>query len=280
MILDRQSFSYRDRKIIEKATFSRPFRHEGVFQNEGCFLYVKGEGSTIFSADDNLEIKKREAVLLKCGTYFLDMMENSEEDKLEVIAVHLFPEVLKDLFLNELPALIEKNTRKPETQVIVPDDTISKFIDSLEFYFQNPVLVNEDLLGLKVKELILLLVQTNNVESILELVSDLYSERSVSLKNIVELHMYSNLTMEELAKLCNLSLSSFKREFKRVFDDSPANYILTTKLKKAKELLSVSDMPINEIAYESGFNDPHYFTRIFKKREGVSPTSFRINLTP
>lgn len=275
MLLNRQSFAYHDKTIIEKVTFATPYKHEGIFQNEGCFLYIKGEGAKVLSTDDNIKAKGKEAVLLKCGTYFLDMVKNAEDDKMEVIAFHLFPDILKDLFVKELPALIEKNTRKPETQVVVPEDTIGKFIESLEFYFENPVLVNEDLLALKMKELILLLVQTQNIDSILELVSDLYSSRTVSIKKVIDLHLYSNLTMEQLAKLCNLSLSSFKREFKKVFDDSPANYILTAKLKKAKELLAISDMPINEIAYDSGFNDPLYFTRQFKKKVGTSPSSYR-----
>jgi len=275
MLIDRKTFEYRNKVIIEKAIFSTPFRHEGVFQNEGCFLYIKGEGSKMLSNDNNITVRKKEAVLLKCGTYFLDMVKNSDDDKMEVIAFHLFPDLLKDLFVNELPALIERNTRKPETQHVIPDDTIARFVDSMEFYFQNPRLVNEELLGLKIKELILLLVQTKNVDSVLELVADLYSTRTVSLKKVIDLHQYSNLGMEELAKICNLSLSSFKREFKKVFNDSPANYILNAKLKKAQELLTMSDMPINEIAYDTGFNDPLYFTRQFTKKVGASPSAYR-----
>lgn len=275
MLVNRQTFSYRDKTIIEKAIFSRPFVHEGVFQNEGCFLYIKGEGAKLLSSDDKISVNKKEAVLLKCGTYFLDMVKNSEDETMEVIAFHLFPDILKDLFVNELPALIERNTRKPETRLVIPEDTIAKFIESLEFYFKNPTLVSEELLGLKIKELILLLVQTKNVDSILELVSDLYSSRTISLKKVIDLHLYSNLTMAELAKMCKLSLSSFKREFKKIFDDSPANYMLNAKLSKARELLRISDLPINEVAYEIGFNDPLYFTRQFKKKVGTSPSAYR-----
>lgn len=260
--------------LIEKATFKSPYKHEGIFQNEGCFLYIKGEGSKLLSSEDKIYVNSKEAVLLKCGTYFLDFLKDTEDDKLEVITFHLFPDILKDFYVKQLPALIEKNTRKPETQVVVPDDTIAKFIESLDFYFQNPALVNNDLLELKTKELILLLMQTNNVESILELISTLYSSRTVNLKNVIDLHLYSNLTLEELAKLCSLSLSLFKREFKKEFNDSPANYFNNAKLKIAKELLTISDMPINEIAYEVGFNDPLYFTRLFKKKLGTAPTSF------
>ena len=101
---------------------------------------------------------------------------------------------------------------------------IAKFIESLEFYFENPALVNNDLLELKIKELILLLVQSKNVDSILELITDLYSSKTVNLKKIIDLHLYSNLSVEDLAKLSNLSVSSFKREFKKEFNDSPNNF--------------------------------------------------------
>lgn len=85
----------------------------------------------------------------------------------------------------------------------------------------------------------------------------------------------TQLSIEELAKISQLSLFSFKREFKKEFYDSPKNYINTLRIKKAKELLQLSKMSISEIAYEVGFNDPLYFTRLFKKKVGTSPTSFR-----
>jgi AraC-like DNA-binding protein len=249
MLLHRQIFKCRDEIIIEKAIFSAPYRYEGVFQNKGCFLYIKGDGSKLLSDDDNIQIKSREAVLLKYGIYFLDMVKNVDDEKLEVIAFHLFPDILKSFFADQLSTLIEKNSHEPETQVITSSDTIARLVESIEFYFQNPTLVNDCLLELKIKEFVLLLVQTKNVKSIIELLADLYSSRTINLRKTIKLHIYSNLSMEELARVCNLSLSSFKREFKKAFNDSPASYILAEKLKKAKELLAISDLPINEIAY-------------------------------
>ena len=189
--------------------------------------------------------------------------------------IHLYPELLKKLYANELPKNIQINECKVNSEVVVSKEVISKFIESLEFYFVNPTLINNDLLELKIKELILLLIQSKNVCSIQELISDLYSKQSVQLKTVIELHRYSNLNLEELAKLCNLSVSSFKREFKKVFNDTPNNYITDLKLKRAKELLSITEMPISEIAYGVGFNDPLYFTRTFKKKIGSSPSEYR-----
>lgn len=275
MILSRSTFKYRDQILIEKVRIRPPFRYEAIFQNSGCFIYFKERGPQLLSSENNIQVGSQEAVLLKCGSHFLDLLRETENDQVEVIVVHLFPEVLKKLYIGELPAIIEKRSDGQQSQVVASSDVIAKFIDSLEFYFQNPSLVNNDLLELKIKELILLLVQSKNVNSILELVADLYSTKTVHLKEVVELHLYSNLNRDQLAKLCNLSLSSFKREFKKEFNDSPNNYIIGKKLEKAKELLSLTDLPISEIAYEVGFQDPLYFTRLFKKKMNIAPSKYR-----
>ena len=275
MILDRKAFSYKGKVIIEKVLISAPYRYEALFHNEGCFIQIRGGGTRLLSVEDNLLIENQEAVLMKCGTYFLDFIHKIEGDTMEVLAIHLYPDILKQVYSTELPALIEQRTYAGKSSVIANESIISRYIESLEFYFQNPALVNDDLLELKIKELVLLLVQTKNAASILALVTDLYSSRNINIKSIIDLHKHSNLSLEELAALCSLSLSSFKRAFKKIYNDNPTNYFIQEKLKKAKELLTISDLSIAEVAYEAGFNDPLYFTRLFKKREGVPPSAYR-----
>lgn len=276
MILARSIFKYRNQVLIERIKIRTPFRYEAIFQNSGCFIYFKEKGPKLLSSENNIQVKSQEAVLLKCGSHFLDLLRETDDEQVEVIVVHLFPEVLKKLYIRELPTIIEKQTENKRSQVVASSDVIARFIDSLEFYFQNPSLVNNDLLELKIKELILLLVQSKNIDSILELVADLYSPKAVHLKEVIELHLFSNLKLEQLAKLCNQSLSSFKREFKKEFDDSPTNYIIGKKIEKAQELLRMTSLSINEIAYEVGFQDQLYFTRLFKKRTGMTPSNFRL----
>ncbi|WP_109434085.1 MULTISPECIES: helix-turn-helix domain-containing protein [Aquimarina] len=275
MILERLTFEYDNKILIEKVKIGTPFRYEAIFENSGCFIYFKDRAPKLLSAEQNVQVNSQEAVLLKCGNHFLDMLKKTDDEQVEVMVVHLYPEVLKKIYANELPKIIEQGDCNIQSKVVVSREVISRFIESLEFYFQNPILINNDLLELKIKELVLLLIQSENVCSIQELISDLYSTRSVHVKNVIELHRYSNLGLDELAKLCNLSLSSFKREFKKVFNDTPNNYITDQKLKRAKELLRITEMPVSEIAYGVGFNDPLYFTRIFKKKIGGSPTEYR-----
>lgn len=267
-------FEYQGKKIIEKVVFEPPYKNEVFFRNEGCILHFKNVNATLFSSEDHMAIKNNDTLLLRCGAYFFDLINKIKDQQVEVIAIHLYPEILKDIYIKELPSLIKKRTYQKETQVISPQNVITVFMESFELYFKNPHLVNDELLELKLKELILLLVQTKNVDSILELVTDLSSSKTVDIKKVMDLHLYSNLQIEQYAKLCHRSLSSFNREFKKQFNDSPKNYILLKRLEKAKEFLTITNMSVKEIAFEVGFNDPLYFTRIFKKKIGMSPTNF------
>lgn len=277
MITSRSTLDYQGQVLIEKVKILPPFRYEAIFQNTGCFIYFKEKGPKLLSSETNVKLKGNEAVLLKCGNHFVDLLRETEDNQIEVIVFHFFPDVLKRLYTGDLPKIIKKQSRSKSSQVIVSTNVIAKFIESLEFYFQNPSLVNNDLLELKIKELILLLIQSKNIDSILELVADLYSTNTIQVREVIELHLFSRLKLDELAKLCNLSLSSFKREFKKEFDDSPTNYINNRRLNKAKELLNITNLPINEIAYETGFQDSLYFTRLFKNKIGVPPTTYRKN---
>ena len=215
-------------------------------------------------------------MLLKCGKYFVDWLtRNTDNDKVEVIAFHLYPEMLRKIYAHELPRSIQQRFMAQRIESIVPDDTIGLFIENLQFYFENPGLVNDDLLELKIKELILLLVQSKNADSVLQLLEELFTQRVANLREVVDTHLYSDLTLEELAELCNLSLSSFKREFEKVFSESPGRYILGRKLQKAAELLKISDHSIGDVAYASGFSDSAYFARCFKAKYNQAPSAYR-----
>ena len=211
-----------------------PLKYEAIFQDKGCFIYFKNGNTKLLSSEHNTKIRGKEAVLLKCGSNFLEILQKNKGEELETIVIHLFPELLKEIYKNEIPTTVIKRTDSQQSLKISSNDLITKFIDSLEFYFDNPTLVNNDLLELKVKELLLLLIQTNYISSVQELIIDLYSTKTIKLNEVVALHTFSNLSVNELAKLCNMSLSSFKRAFRAFFNDSPGNLLILKKSIKPK----------------------------------------------
>ncbi|RIV36690.1 AraC family transcriptional regulator [Flagellimonas lutimaris] len=104
----------------------------------------------------------------------------------------------------------------------------------------------------------------------------MFHPTTYSFREIIEVHYYSNITMEQLTKLNNQSLSTFKREFKKIYNASPATYLRDKKLQKSIELIVSTDMRMADIAYNCGFADDSHYSKTFKLRFGVSPTQYRM----
>lgn len=277
MIIDRQHFDINNRCVVEKLRLTTPYRYGAIFQNEACFIFIKDGASEVNSPTEHLNIYVSESVLLKCGNYFADLIQTSANHICEIFAIHLHRDILQELYRDDIPSFITSYHQKPFAQKIQRQEIIIRFIESLDFYFQNPTLVNDDLLKLKVKELILLLLQTNNAENIIGLFSHLFTPRQANFKDIIQTHMFSTLTISELAVLSGRSLSAFKRDFEKYFQDTPAKYMQAQKLLKARELLYATDFSISEICYEVGFSDTSHFTKLFKQKFHTTPSEYRKN---
>jgi AraC-like DNA-binding protein len=85
----------------------------------------------------------------------------------------------------------------------------------------------------------------------------------------------TNLDMEKLAKQHGVSYGWFRKAFKEVIGTSPGQYHLNLKIEKACQLLRETPLSVSEIAYKTGFESEFYFSRIFKKKMTVPPSSYR-----
>ena len=85
----------------------------------------------------------------------------------------------------------------------------------------------------------------------------------------------ANLTLEEMAAHANLSVSHFSRRFKEQTGFSPVDYYIHLKIQHASMLLTFTDKSVKEIGAEVGYQDAYYFSRIFRKVMGMSPSQFR-----
>ena len=93
-------------------------------------------------------------------------------------------------------------------------------------------------------------------------------------------HNYHNsINIEEYAHLHGMSVSWFIRNFKEYTGSTPAQYILSLRISNAQSLLESTTYNITEIANIVGYDNPLYFSRLFKKQCGISPSEFRRQLT-
>ena len=280
MILKHQTINLFEKKVFETAIVTPPYKSLHQLDNEACFLYMLEGGNDHYSEEGHINYDKDEGILMKCGNFMFDVIPDKDTGKGGFVAIHFYPEVLKKVYENEVPEFLKNKKPLPyhSNMVLVKYDLlIKKYIEGLLFYFENPDLVNEELMILKFKEIILLLLNTPDAPTVLEIMHNLFSPRVFSFKDIIESHIFSPLSIADLAQLTNTSLASFKREFKKIYQDSPANYIKNKRLEKAAELLTVSSIPISSIAYDCLFNDIAHFSSSFKAKYDSTPSQYRLS---
>lgn len=97
----------------------------------------------------------------------------------------------------------------------------------------------------------------------------------VPVLNHIENNFQSKLTLKELAAVAGMSVPNFCRHFRNRMKISPIQYLLELRVKKAKNLLVNSSLPIAVIALKTGFNDSNYFAKKFVQITGTPPRMYR-----
>lgn len=278
MIVDHHQIDLFGKILFERAVIKPPFKKPNPMSNEACFLHIREGGYNSISEDEFLTVKKGQSVLMKCGNYLSQMIANEQTGMYQAIAVHFHPDVLKKIYNNDLPSFLtaKKKNDYSNMALVYASTAIDKYIEDILFYFEHPQLANQDILILKTKEIILLLMQTEDAGAIHQILENLFSERTVDFKTIIEAHLFSDITLTELAQLTSMSLSSFRRKFKTLYNTTPNEYIYRRRLEKSKQLLLISDQSISDIAYDCGFKNQSHFSEKFKKSYQLSPTNFRM----
>lgn len=111
--------------------------------------------------------------------------------------------------------------------------------------------------------------------------SDADSSRTAGKRDLSEIRNYlaqnyaQKITLDELADIFYINKFYLTRLFKEQFGLSISAYLMQTRITHAKHLLRFSDMSIEKIGQECGMNDANYFSRMFKKVEGVAPGEYR-----
>lgn len=91
----------------------------------------------------------------------------------------------------------------------------------------------------------------------------------------LEQSMDKKVSTKDLAKICDLSVFHFTRVFKQCTNCTPGQYIKMYKMRRAKELLIQSQLPVIQVSFEVGYSNPSHFTQVFKSIYGMTPSGFQ-----
>ncbi|BDD12666.1 AraC family transcriptional regulator (plasmid) [Fulvitalea axinellae] len=265
IVFIRLSMPYFDRTLKQYA------------EDEACFMFVNHGEVGIRSQEEYFKVNRRKAMLAKCLNYFFEPPADNDsgDTAVESVGVFLYPSLVKDLF--EFDVTTSDYSVDYNLKQIEVDRLLDNYRESIDILLDHPELADESIVSTKLKEFVLLVSKSQNAPSQLDFLAALFKPNEVAFKTIIQNNLYANLSLEELATLCHLSLSSFKRKFKEVFGESPKKYIVRKKVEKAAALLKRESLRISDVAYDVGFDSLATFNRNFASIYEKSPSEYRLD---
>lgn len=270
--------TYKERIVFEKLRlpyFNRMPKE--YFEKEACFIFVNEGEFSVRSQSEYLSLKKGTGLLAKCLNYFFETNEKQRSvgNDVEVIGILLYPEIVNEIFQFDISSSnhqVDFNLKRIEVNRL-----LEHFRESISILLDNPELADESLIKTKLREFVLLISKTVDAPSELDFLASLFKPNFIKFEEVIRNNQYAILTVDELAALCHMSLSSFKRKFQEVYSDSPIKYLSKKKILKAAELLKDKNNRISDIAYDVGFESLSTFNRTFKSHYGKSPSEYRLS---
>jgi len=186
---------------------------------------------------------------------------------------HLTSFFLKyEMFINRI--VLQQEKQEEPFLVFLKDEFITNYISSLNIIQQKLPLISSQLLQLKFEELMLYLLEKYPLEilSFKTKTRETYSD--IEIRKAVEENITNNLTLSELAFLCHTSISTFKRRFIKLYNNTPSKYFLQRKMEIAASLLLQNENP-GEVFYKVGYESHSSFSQSFKQIYGISPKQFQ-----
>lgn len=233
------------------------------------FSFLQVGKKQVHFAGTSVAVNKDQSLLLKKGNWLWTELLDTEA--IYYCKLFFFSEKKLKEFLEKHSK--NKQIAKDETPyfTIRNDAYISSYINSLSTISEAPNVFMENLLSVKFEELMLYLLQKYERKFELYLHSLIIKETS-PFKKIVESKIHSNLKLEEIAFLCNMSLSTFKRHFIKEYGTSPGKWLQDKRLQKAKETLEHENLKPSDIYLDFGYNNLSNFSIAFKNKFGFSPS--------
>lgn len=227
--------------------------------------------------DKEIVVEAGKAIFLKRGCYLL-CESIADHSHYESISIFFNESTLRNFWLSLNISDTKpsgSSTENSEMLILDMSPALEGFRDTILSCFSYEGSFLEQLLTMKLQELLLLLLDTPIAPELKTFFSEIFDESRTDPEYIVSENMLTPLTLEDYARLSNRSLSSFKRAFQRKTGQTPGNWILENRLNHARMLVQATGKTISEIGSESGFNNVSSFIRSYRTRFGTTPAADR-----
>ena len=260
-------------QVIEKVPLQFGFPVIASMLTGKKVMHLKGRKAFDFFPGESVVLPSNEKMII-------DFPVATAGSPTSCLALGIHPDKIKETvdFFNTKTRIDYENDQHSldETSIHLENNEHVQYVLKRIFQtFLSDNVAKDALLDLMLKELILRLLQSRAKSVFINDPALFENNRMAYIVKYMKENLKDNITVDKLANIACMSSSHFYRTFKNTFGVSPVDFLNGQRIQLAKDLIKNSRMSLAEIAFQSGFNNPSYFTRLFKRLENTTPNSFR-----
>ena len=241
-------------------------------KNYFCYVFVGG--GRWKTPTDEYTLKAGDAAFLKKGVHRVFKILNGD---FCALLIFMPDEFISSVLKHETNLSIDTDIEE-QTDSVIPltlNQSLLGYFNSLMDYFSQTSPPSKSLLKVRFKELIVNIATSGHNPLATQCFKEIAGAGKKSLKLVMEENFIFNLKLKDFAQLSNRSLASFNRDFVKTYGTTPGKWLKNKRLNYAKYLLETTDLNINEITVESGFENTSHFIRSFKAHFNSAPLRFK-----
>ena len=243
----------------------------GFFEHNTLVLQVSGH-FTLETASQKISMKQGEMLLIRKNQLGEITKMPLDGEDYQTIVICLKEDMLRKIALEEHIETVPKYTGLPNV-VIPKNDFLQGFFQSVLPYVNHPEEKITNTVGLlKVKEAVQLLLYT--MPELKEFLFDFSEPHKMDLEKFMLSNYHFNVPVEKFAQLTGRSLAGFKRDFQKVFNMAPRQWLQEKRLVEARYLIEKKNKKPSAIYLDLGFESLSHFSHSFKQKFGKAPTEW------
>lgn len=243
--------------------------------NYHCLIYIISGRLVLRSGSENIFFESGETVFIRRNHLLQKEKIPSSDSAFRCITLHFKATVLKRLY-NEFMGVLSKfeETGFTENRLyeIIPENIFTRnYFNTLYSFIEQKFYPSEDIMLLKIKEILYYLIEIK--PQIIPYFFDISSPWKIDLEKFVLENYTSDLSIKELAHFTGRSISAFKKDFYKIFGETPSRWIIKRRLEKARDLIINHDRKPSEVYIEVGFKTFSHFSKKFKNEFGKNAST-------
>ena len=246
---------------------------------QNLFSFLLRGSKSVQYAGKKVTINPNQFFLLSAGNCLMSEKTAAPDDQYQSILFFFDNELLTDFFIRHpMSAAPVKGKLVDEPFLVFEKDAfLTNFIDSLGLILSSGQSLSYELQRIKLEEL-LVYISGCYPEVVSRLHSYSYnSDKDLLVRQAVTANIYSVITVEELAFVCNMTLSTFKRHFAKLYGTSPNKWLFEQRMHKAAQMLREGSANASEIYMELGYENLSSFIKAFKQVHGTTPKQYQLS---